>query len=36
MVGEQLGQPLMRGVGLGDDDQPGRVLVEAMDDARAA
>src|SRR5271169_1167184 len=33
MVGEQRGEPLMRGVGLGDDDQPGSVLVEAMDDA---
>ena len=26
--------PLMRGVGLGDDDQPGGVLVEPVDDAR--
>src|ERR1700722_3985236 len=33
MVGEQRGEPLMRGVGLCDDDQPGSVLVEAMDDA---
>ena len=34
VVGEQIGEALMRGVGLGDDDQPGRVLVEPMDDAR--
>ena len=33
MVGEQRGEALMRGVGLGDDQQPGRVLVESMDDA---
>ena len=27
---------VMRGLGLGDDHQPARVLVEAMDDARSA
>ena len=33
-AGELAGQPLMRDVGLGDDQQPGRVLVDPVDDAR--
>ena len=33
MVGELLGERAMRLVGLGDDQQPARVLVEAMHDA---
>ena len=36
MVGEQGRQAPVGGVGLGDDQQAGRVLVEPMDDARAA
>src|SRR5262245_17062426 len=34
MGGELLRQALMRGVGLGHDEEAGRVLVEAMNDAR--
>ncbi len=36
VVGEEIGEALMGGVGLGDDEKPGRVLVEPVDDARAA
>ena len=36
MIGELLGERAMRPVGLGDDEQAARVLVEAMHDARAA
>ena len=36
VVGEKVGEALVGGVGLGDDEKPGRVLVEPMDDARAA
>ena len=34
MIGELLGEALVRAVGLGDDQQAGRVLVEPVDDAR--
>ena len=34
VVGEELGEPPVRGVGLGDDDKAGGILVEPMDDAR--
>ena len=36
MVGEQRREALVGGVGLGDHQQAGRVLVETMDDPRAA
>ena len=35
MIGEQRCEAVMGGVGLGDNQQAGRVLVEAMDDAGA-
>ena len=34
MIGEKVGKAPMRGVGLGDDQKAGRVLVEPVDDAR--
>ena len=34
MVGELRGEAAVGAVGLGDDHQPARVLVEAVDDAR--
>src|SRR5580700_8245179 len=34
MIGEEFGQAPMRRVGLGDDQNPGCVLVEPMDDTR--
>src|SRR5271165_1400909 len=34
MIGEEIRQAPMRRVSLGDDEQPGRVLVEPVDDAR--
>src|SRR5271155_1375568 len=36
MIGEEFGQAPMRRVGLGDDQKPGCVLVESMDDNRPA
>ncbi len=33
MIGEEPRQAVMRGVGLGDDQQPARILVDAMHDA---
>lgn len=36
MGGEKSGQALMRGIGLGDDEQARGVLVEPVDDAGAA
>src|ERR1700722_3843877 len=32
VVGEEVGEALMRGVGFGDDEEPGRVLVEPVHD----
>ena len=34
VLGEELGEALMRGVVLGDDDKSGRILIDAMHDAR--
>ncbi len=36
MIGELRGQRGVGAIGLGDDHQAGRVLVEAVDDARPA
>ena len=33
MIGEQVRESLMGGVGLGDNEEPGRVLVQPVDDA---
>src|ERR1700741_3193027 len=34
VIGEEIGEALVRGVGLGADQRPGLILVEPMDDSR--